>query len=92
MIYYDINVIIVRYFEKKLRGLSMKKAQSLIEYGLILALVAVVAVAILGKFSKSINDVGEEANTAVSGAAGNALSTYCESIGKTYSAGSGKCN
>lgn len=57
-----------------------KKAQSLIEYGLILALVAVVAVTILGKFSSSINKVGEQANTAVNGAGQNALCKYCNSL------------
>lgn len=68
-----------------------KKAQSLIEYGLILALVAVVAVVILGKFSGSINKVGEQANTAVSGAGDSALQGYCTGIGKAYNAGTGKC-
>ena len=51
----------------------MKKAQSLIEYGLILALVAIVAVTILGKFSTSINKVGEQANTAVENSGENAM-------------------
>lgn len=60
---------------------NMKKsAQSLIEYGLILALVAVVAVTILGKLSGSVNTVGEQANTAVSGAGTNALTKYCDSL------------
>lgn len=68
-----------------------KKAQSLIEYGLILALVAVVAVTILGKFSKSINDVGEQANTAVSSAGTNALGSYCKSVGSTYDTTTGQC-
>lgn len=68
-----------------------KKAQSLIEYGLILALVAVVAVVILGKFSGSINKVGDQANTAVSGAGDSALGSYCTSIGKAYNASTGKC-
>lgn len=57
-----------------------KNAQSLIEYGLILALVAVVAVTILGKFSTSINKVGEQANTAVSQSGTNAMCTYCKSL------------
>lgn len=73
---------------------SMKKqAQSLIEYGLILALVAVVAVTILGKFSTSINKVGDQANTAVSGSGDNALSSYCSSLTpkKTYNSTTGKC-
>ncbi len=69
----------------------MKKAQSLIEYGLILALVAVVAVTILGKFSSSINKVGNQANTAVSGAGTNALESYCKSIDKTYDEAAGAC-
>jgi len=60
---------------------NMKKnAQSLIEYGLILALVAVVAVTILGKFSGSINKVGTQANTAVNGSGTNALCSYCKSL------------
>lgn len=54
-----------------------KKAQSLIEYGLILALVAVVAVVILGKFSTTMNNVGNQANSAVSNAAGDALCGTC---------------
>ena len=57
-----------------------KKAQSLIEYGLILALVAVVAVTILGKFSSSINKVGSQANSAMSGAGTNAICNYCKSL------------
>lgn len=68
-----------------------KEAQSLIEYGLILALVAVVAVTILGRFSKSINQVGDQANTAVSSSAGTAMSNYCTSVGKTYNTASGQC-
>jgi Flp pilus assembly pilin Flp len=71
---------------------NMKKnAQSLIEYGLILALVAVVAMTILGKFSASLNKVGENANTAVSAAGDNAISNYCTSIGKNYVTATGKC-
>jgi len=69
----------------------MKKAQSLIEYGLILALVAVVAVTVLGKFSTSITNVGNQANTAVSSSGTNAMTSYCTSIGKTYNAANGQC-
>lgn len=68
-----------------------KKAQSLIEYGLILALVAVVAVAVLGKFSSSITKVGEQANTTVSGSGTSAMTTYCKSVSKIYDATSGQC-
>jgi len=68
-----------------------KQAQSLIEYGLILALVAVVAVVILGKFSSSINKVGTQANSAISASGDNALGNYCSSISKTYNQNTGQC-
>ena len=68
-----------------------KNAQSLIEYGLILALVAVVAVTILGKFSTSINNVGNQANTAVNSSASNAMEKYCQSVGSSYDATTGQC-
>lgn len=70
-----------------------RQAQSLIEYGLILALVAVVAVTILGKFSSSITNVGNQANTAVNQSGENAMRNYCiHSAGCTgYSATTGQC-
>lgn len=68
-----------------------KKAQSLIEYGLILALVAVVAVTILGKFGKTMTDTADKTNTAVSKASDNASANYCTQIGSTYDATSGLC-
>lgn len=58
----------------------MKKAQSLIEYGLILALVAVIAVTVLSKFGSTITDVGNRTNTSVSSASNNATDNYCKSI------------
>jgi Flp pilus assembly pilin Flp len=57
-----------------------KQAQSLIEYGLILALVAVVAVVILGKFSSSITNVGNKASGAVTAAGDNAMNNYCKTV------------
>jgi len=60
-----------------------KSAQSLIEYGLILALVAVIAVTVLGKFGKTLTNVGDKTNTAVSSASDNATDSYCKSIGST---------
>lgn len=71
-----------------------KQAQSLIEYGLILALVAVVAVVILGKFSSSINNVGNKASSAVTAAGDNATNNYCKSINgpsSTWSTATGGC-
>lgn len=57
-----------------------REAQSLIEYGLILALVAVIAVTILGKFGKSITSVGDTATQNVNAAGDNAADNYCKSI------------
>lgn len=68
-----------------------KQAQSLIEYGLILALVAVVAVVILGRFSNSITKVGNQANTAVNKSGDTAMNSYCASQSMDYDAASGGC-
>lgn len=68
-----------------------RQAQSLIEYGLILALVAVVAVTILGKFGKTMNDMGERTNTTVSNVSNNASNNYCTSIGCTGGFVNGQC-
>lgn len=69
-----------------------KKAQSLIEYGLILALVAVIAVTVLSKFGGTITNVGNRTDTAVSSASNNAMTNYCTGIGKTYNSTTGLCN
>lgn len=69
-----------------------KKAQSLIEYGLILALVAVIAVTVLGKFGGTITNVGENTNTAVNNASKNSMEAYCTSIKCTYNAEKGLCS
>lgn len=72
---------------------SKKKAQSLIEYGLILALVAIIALTVLGKLGKSVTDVGNNASNAVSTAANQATDSYCASIkaGSTYDTTTGTC-
>lgn len=67
----------------------MKKAQGLIEYGLILALVAVVTVVILGKFSNSVSTVGTQANTSVEKAQ-SSVSKMCTNAGGTLNA-AGQC-
>ncbi len=60
--------------------LSTKKAQSLIEYGLILALVAVIAVTILGKFGETMTKSANKTNETVENAADNAAKSYCDSL------------
>ncbi|MFA7657961.1 MAG: hypothetical protein WCY19_00845 [Candidatus Gastranaerophilaceae bacterium] len=60
-----------------------KNAQSLIEYGLILALVAVIAVVVLGKFGKTITGVGNNTSNSVNQVSGNAMINYCTSINCT---------
>ena len=69
-----------------------KPAQSLIEYGLILALVAVIAVTVLSKFGKTITNVGTKVDTNVSTTTDNASESYCKSIGATYDSSSGTCS
>lgn len=70
-----------------------KQAQSLIEYGLILALVAVIAIVILGRFSNSITNVGNKASSAVDAAGNNATQDYCQSLTPpmNYNAATGGC-
>lgn len=73
---------------------SKKKAQSLIEYGLILALVALIALTVLSKFGKSITDVGDRANNAISTAGSKALDNYCKGIDPAkakYNESTGEC-
>lgn len=69
-----------------------KQAQSLIEYGLILALVAIVALTVLTKLSKSVSGTGDNAINAVDGANENAMNDYCKSIGSaSYNTSTKKC-
>jgi Flp pilus assembly pilin Flp len=71
-----------------------KQAQSLIEYGLILALVAIVALTVLTKLSASVNTAGTNAANSVDETSKGAMNTYCSSIksGGTYNSTLGKCN
>ena len=68
-----------------------QQAQSLIEYALILGLVAIVAVIILGKFSKSVTRVGNQSNSAVNSTGDNTLQKYCQEVSKTYNTTSHEC-
>jgi Flp pilus assembly pilin Flp len=71
-----------------------KQAQSLIEYGLILALVAIVALTVLTKLSSSVSKTGDNAVNAVDGANTNAMNDYCAGIkaGSTYNQTTKKCS
>ena len=68
-----------------------KRAQSLIEYGLILALVAVIAMTVLSKLGKSVTDAGDRAANSVNVSSENAMNNYCASLGKSYCSGTGQC-
>lgn len=57
-----------------------RHAQSLIEYGLIMALVAVIAVTVLSKFGKTMNSAADRTNTTVTNVSNNAASTYCSTL------------
>lgn len=59
---------------------TAKKGQSLVEYGLILGLVAVIAIAALQLMGSKINAAATTAGTQVEDASSNSGSAYCTSI------------
>lgn len=62
------------------RGFMSKKktAQSIIEYGLIMVMVAVISVLVLNKFGITINLVGRRSTAEVS--TDNSMQTYCNAM------------
>lgn len=72
-------------------NISKKRAQSLIEYGLILALVAIIAMTVLSKFGKTITKVGDKTDESVTKVSDNAMKNYCDSINGTWTEATGKC-
>ncbi len=75
---------------------TRKKAQSLIEYGLILAMVAVVAVVVLGKFGNSMTKTGDNVAKQMDTASSNAMKNYCSQLkdgekSYTYDEETGNC-
>lgn len=60
---------------------TKKYAQALVEYGLILALVAIIALAVLSKLGATITEAGNKAGSTVSDVSNNASLNYCTSIG-----------
>ena len=72
-----------------MKFLKKSKAQSLVEYALILALVTVIAIT-------ALQFLGQKVNTAVEGVGEDvqtATKTYCEGLGEGYSwnESTGKC-
>ena len=72
---------------------SRKQAQSLIEYGLILALVAIVALTTMAKLGDSVKKTGTNVGNQLDTSSTNAMKNYCESLtpAGTYSATTGQC-
>lgn len=70
---------------------TFKILNFLIEYGLILSLFAVIAIAVLGKFGSIINKPSVPSQRNLSAAELTKIKTYCKSIGKIYDKDSGKC-
>jgi Flp pilus assembly pilin Flp len=68
-----------------------KSAQSLIEYGLILALVAVIAVTVLSKFGKTLTNAANRTDTTVNQVSNGAATSYCASIGSSVNTTTGAC-
>ena len=63
---------------------NKKLAQSLVEYGLILALVAVVAIATLQLLGKKVNEAAEKSGDSVITTTDNAAKAYCDALGSDY--------
>ena len=71
---------------------SYKKiAQSLVEYGLILALVAVIAITALRFLGDKVNSAAESAGNQVETTTKNAAQEYCKGLGRGYDETSGAC-
>ena len=64
---------------------NKKLAQSLVEYGLILALVAVVAVGALQLLGKKVHDAAVKTGTSIDMQTDNAPENYCTAIGCIWS-------
>lgn len=64
--------------------MEKKNSAILVEYGLILALVAVVAVTILGRFSTLNKADAAKATTTSQNTTASTLESYCQSINKVY--------
>lgn len=70
---------------------SRKSAQSLIEYGLILALVAIIALTVLSRFGRTITDAGARTDQTVTNVSTGAGQNYCDSIGGAWDPATSIC-
>ena len=70
---------------------TAKKAQSLVEYGLILALVSVIAIAALQMMGGSINKSVTSAGQQLESSSSNSAAAYCTSMGGTFNATTKVC-
>jgi len=75
---------------ERLMKRNKKKGQSLVEYGLILALVAVIAIAALQLLGDRVQKSATTAGNTVQSASDNAAKTYCDKIKGTLNS-SGQC-
>lgn len=69
-----------------------KSAQSLLEYGLILALIAVIAISVLSKLGQSITKTGTSTASTVNDVSANSMDNYCTEVGQgTYDSAAAAC-
>ena len=68
-----------------MKFIKKSKAQSLVEYALILALVTVIAITALQFLGKKVNTAVEGIGDDVQSTTENAAQTYCEGLGQGYS-------
>lgn len=62
-----------------------KKAQSLVEYALIMALVAAVAMVVMQQMATEVSQAGLSAASSVNTTSNSANEAWCTSIGGTFS-------
>lgn len=70
---------------------KMKKAQGILEYGLILAFVAIVAIAVLQLFSGTIGQVGKTTSNNINSTFTETQTNYCTSINKRFNTTTNAC-
>lgn len=67
------------------------KAQTILEYGLIITVLAFTIVFVLNKFGTTTSKIGNFSNNAVSVDNDNAVTWYCQKVHKNYDQGTGAC-
>jgi len=73
--------------------LTKKSAQTLIEYALILTLIAAISITVLGRFGKSVSKTGNAVSGAYNSTGASGAVDYCKALGNSgYDSDAKTCN